>query len=142
MPNYIPVKVEPLWFPLVKKFYQAYYPSGKPNKSEPLWVIKDGATILSAYRLKPIEGDIQLLTAMVTHPDKRQTGLGATLLAGSYSALKSKPTYCFALQNVVPFYLKNHFKEITPETLPTALKSRYLKYSSSNPGLTPMLFIG
>ncbi|TDO97252.1 GNAT family N-acetyltransferase [Marinomonas balearica] len=140
--KYTPIKVLPLWFPLVKKFYQAHYPSGKPNKSEPIWVIKDGAHILAALRLKPISDDTQLLTAMVTHPDKRQRGLGKNLLEGVQEALASKSTYCFALANVVPFYLKNHFVEVAPETLPSELKSRFLKYLNSNPGLTPMLYVG
>ena len=117
-------QVPSLWFPLVKKFYQEYYPSGKPNKADPIWVIRHNGKILCAVRLKQYSG-VQLLTAMVTEPSHRKTGLGSHLINSIHPALNAMPSYCFAFTNLVPFYSANHFTTICVEMLPEELASRF-----------------
>lgn len=135
--------IDRLHFPLVKKFYQAYYPSGKANKADPIWVLRNTSKILVCLRLKQFD-QCQLLTAMVTHPDFRQQGLGLNLLnrliLDTKQPLSNKPCYCFAFTHLVSFYQQAQFKEITPETLPAALKCRFIAYTQSGKSLTPMLY--
>ncbi|MCB5162117.1 GNAT family N-acetyltransferase [Marinomonas algarum] len=132
-------RVPSLWFPLAKKFYQAHYPSGKPNKADPIWVIKQKGTILCAVRLKQSK-NAQLLTAMVTEPNYRGKGLGSHLLSGIQTALAERSCYCFALTHLVPFYTKNHFNTILAEQLPKDLKSRFYAYTAQGRALTPMRY--
>lgn len=134
-----PEPVASLWFPLVKKFYQQHYPSGKPNKAEPIWVVRQQGKILCAVRLKPFP-ESQLLTAMVTAPEQRQQGLGSHLLQGIQQELTHTPTYCFAFTHLVAFYERNHFIEIPPEALPDALQERFLAYRRQGRKITPMQY--
>lgn len=136
MANIPSVRVESLWFPLVKKFYQAYYPSGKPNKADPIWVIKQGATIISAVRLKQFEHS-QLLTALVTHPDYRQQGYAYQLMSDIKTEFQ-RPTYCFNTPELIPFYQKCHFFTVAPEHLPAEFASRLKRYQIKQPSLIAM----
>ncbi|MDB4837116.1 GNAT family N-acetyltransferase [Marinomonas sp.] len=129
--------VPSLWFPLVKKFYQEHYPSGKPNKADPIWVIRIDAKILCAVRLKQL-GSAQLLIAMVTEPNYRKKGLGSHLLQQIQSQLATSPCYCFALNHQVPFYQRNNFTVLTLESLPNEIKSRYLRYQQQGRKITVM----
>ncbi|MCW8354414.1 MULTISPECIES: GNAT family N-acetyltransferase [Marinomonas] len=133
-------QVPSLWFPLVKKFYQEHYPSGKPNKADPIWVIKDQGRILCAVRLKQIN-TIQLLTAMVTKPSHRNMGLGSHLINDIHAALSKTPCYCFAFTHLVPFYTANHFTAIPVEILPEEVRTRFLAYTAQGRELTPMHYI-
>jgi|TARA_R110000764_G_C10961060_1_gene378230 N-acetylglutamate synthase-like GNAT family acetyltransferase len=132
-------QVPSLWFPLVKKFYQEHYPSGKPNKADPIWVIRHNGKILCAVRLKQYSG-VQLLTAMVTEPSHRKTGLGSHLINSIHPALNAMPSYCFAFTHLVPFYSANHFTTICVEMLPEELASRFRAYVAQGRNLTPMCY--
>ncbi|MGO2353937.1 MAG: GNAT family N-acetyltransferase [Marinomonas foliarum] len=137
----IPEKVPSLWFPLVKKFYQEHYPSGKPNKADPIWVIRQKGKILCALRLKQTT-NAQLLTGMVTEPNHRHLGLGSHLINSLHPVLDGTPTYCFALTHLAPFYNANHFTSISAEMLPKELESRFKAYTTQGRSLTPMRYIG
>jgi len=132
-------QVPSLWFPLVKKFYQQHYPSGKPNKADPIWVIRDSGEILCAVRLKQFSG-MQLLTAMVTEPSQRNTGLGSHLINSIRPVLNQVPSYCFAFTYLVPFYTANQFTTISAEMLPEELKNRFRAYTAQGRNLTPMRY--
>lgn len=133
-------QVPSLWFPLVKKFYQEHYPSGKPNKADPIWAIREKGKILCALRLKQMDNS-QLLTGMVTEPNHRHLGLGSHLINGIHHALSEKPTYCFAFTHLVSFYNANHFTTISAEMLPEELESRFKAYTAQGRDLTPMRYI-
>ncbi|MBJ7552471.1 GNAT family N-acetyltransferase [Marinomonas ostreistagni] len=134
------VAVEPLWFPLVKKFYQAFYPSGKPNKAEPLWVIKEGANILCAVRLKPLDQCL-FLTGLVTHPQYRNQGIAGQLLRSISKQLAQQPSYCFNTPELIPFYRRHGFIEATDEArLPSELRSRLQRYRIKQPSLIAMKY--
>ncbi|MCW4630122.1 MULTISPECIES: GNAT family N-acetyltransferase [Marinomonas] len=125
----------------MKKFYQSHYPSGKPNKADPIWVIRNHKNaILCALRLKRI-AEYQLLTAMVTEPSHRNIGLGSHLINNIHSALNDRPTYCFAFTHLVPFYHANHFTTISVEMLPAELQKRFQAYTSQGRSITPMHYI-
>ena len=115
-----PEPVASLWFPLVKKFYQAHYPSGKPNKAEPIWVVRQQGKILCAVRLKPF-------------PESQ-------LLKGIQKQLSQTPTYCFAFTHLVAFYERNQFTVIPPEELPNTLQERFFAYSRQGRKITPMQY--
>lgn len=133
-------KVEALWFPLVKKFYQAYYPSGKPNKSEPLWVIKQGPTILAAVRLKPFV-DCQLMTGLVTHPEHRQQGHASRLLKALSQEFKHPPCFCLNQPELIPFYQKHDFVLVEDEqALPDDIQGRLRRYRVKQPELVTMAY--
>lgn len=127
-----------LLFPLTKKFYQSYYPSGRPNKADPIWLLKN-REILCAYRLKQF-GDDQLLTAMVTKPSHRKQGLASYLLSHTQEALQAKQTYCFAFAYLESFYQENGFLTIKHQDLPRELEERFIRYTLSGKQLTPMHF--
>ncbi len=133
-------QVPSLWFPLVKKFYQEHYPSGKPNKADPIWAIRDKGKILCTLRLKQMDNS-QLLTGMVTEPNHRHLGLGSHLISCIHHILSEKPTYCFAFIHLVPFYNANHFTTISAEMLPEELESRFNAYTAQGRDLTPMRYI-
>ncbi|KZN12501.1 GNAT family N-acetyltransferase [Marinomonas sp. TW1] len=131
--------VPSLWFPLVKKFYQAHYPSGKPNKADPIWAIKENGAILAVARLKQIDNH-QLLTGMVTTPNKRNTGIGQHLLSNLQPILKQKSSYCFALDHLTHFYQRAHFQVINENDLPDTLRTRFRSYRSQGRNITPMQY--
>lgn len=133
------IQVEALWFPLVKKFYQAYYPSGKPNKADPIWVLKDGAAIISSVRLKPLTS-CQLLTALVTHPDFRHQGYASHLMSNLRPQL-NQPTYCFNTPDLQHFYERHGFTSIEAEELPCELASRLKRYQVKQPSLIAMVYL-
>lgn len=131
--------VPSLWFPLVRRFYQEYYPSGKPNKADPIWVIRNNAKILSAVRLKQLTSS-QLLMAMVTAPSHRKNGLGSHLLKQIHTELKQAPCYFFALNHQVPFYLKNNFIIVGSHDLPEEIQRRYISYQQQGRKITAMKY--
>ena len=134
-----------LRFPLVKRFYQAYYPAGKANKADPIWVLEDNKQIRVCLRLKQFQ-HCQLLTAMVTHPDFRNLGLGQALLNALHhdesQPLSAKQCYCFAFEHLENFYQSSHFSRISEECLPEELKQRFRAYTQSGKRLVPMIFLG
>ncbi|CUB03844.1 GNAT family N-acetyltransferase [Marinomonas fungiae] len=133
-------QVEALWFPLVKKFYQTYYPSGKPNKSEPLWVIKQGPTIIAAVRIKPFV-DCQLMTGLVTHPEYRQQGYGSTLLDALRSEFEHIPSFCLNQPELIPFYQQHDFVLVQDEhSLPDDIQGRLRRYRVKQPELVAMVY--
>ena len=133
-------RVPTLWFLLVKKFYQQHYPSGKPNKADPIWVLKENTKIISAVRLKQFS-NYQLLTAMVTEPQHRGKGLGGYLLNSIEKALTDKACYCFAFSHLTPFYQKHGFQPIKAEQLPEQLTQRFNAYTAQGRQLSPMIFL-
>lgn len=137
--NITAIQVEAIWFPLVKKFYQAYYPSGKPNKADPIWVLKNGATIIAGVRLKPL-ANCQLLTALVTHPDYRNQGYASQLISELRPHL-AQPTYCFNNPNLKGFYEKLGFIVIKDRDLPSELASRLKRYQVKQPSLIAMAYL-
>lgn len=133
-------KVEALWFPLVKKFYQAYYPSGKPNKSEPLWVVKQGPTILAAVRLKPFV-DCQLMTGLVSHPEHRQKGHASRLLNALTHEFARTPCFCLNQPELIAFYQQHDFVLVEDEqTLPDDIQGRLRRYRVKQPELIAMAY--
>lgn len=132
-------RVPSLWFLLVKKFYQEHYPSGKPNKADPIWVLKKHGKILSAVRLKQFS-EYQLLTAMVTEPNQRGKGLGKHFLHSIHNALTEKSCYCFAFSHLTDFYQNCGFRCISVEQLPQELAQRFNAYTAQGRQLTPMLY--
>ncbi len=134
-------RVPKIWFLLVKKFYQQHYPSGKPNKADPIWILKNQDKILSAVRLKQFI-NYQLLTAMVTAPDFRHKGLGKYLLRSIRPALIEKHCYCFAYSHLCSFYSSNGFMSIEIEQLPNELQQRFRAYTAHGRKLIPMRYIG
>lgn len=131
--------ISSLYFPLVKKFYQAHYPSGKPNKADPIWVLKDNGKIVSAVRLKQFT-DCQLLTAMITEPSQQHKGLGTYLLSGIQAELASKDCYCFAFSHLMHFYQTAGFVEVESSLLPKDLEKRFLAYTAQGRKLIAMRF--
>ena len=132
--------VPSLWFPLAKKFYQEHYPSGKPNKADPIWVLRQNNKIVCSLRLKSFQ-NTQLLTAMVTEPSYRGQGLGSHLITSINSQLSLSPSYCFALNHLVPFYTANNFIEIEVDSLPTELRKRFQGYKAQGRKITAMAYI-
>lgn len=141
MPAFIPpIRVEPLWFPLVKKFYQAYYASGKPNKSEPIWVIKEGPTIIAAVRLKGLQ-HCQLLTALVTHPAYRGQGHARHLVTHLQPSLATQPSFCINQPELETFYHQCGFQRVLDEpTLPDEITGRLRRYRIKQPNLIVMQY--
>lgn len=138
----LPQPVEGLWFPLVKKFYQAHYPSGKPNKSEPIWVIKDGALIKAAVRLKPLPQCI-LLTGLVTHPDYRKKGYASALLTALKPTLDEQTCFCLNQPELIGFYRQHGFSVVHEEAqLPEPLQGRLRRYRAKQPTLVAMKYLG
>lgn len=135
--------IDRLHFPLAKKFYQAYYPSGKANKADPIWVLNKQHKIFVCLRLKQFE-QYQLLTGMVTLPAFRNQGLGLQLLDALIKdetrPLLSKPCYCFAFSHLEGFYQKAHFTSICADDLPDELKRRFIAYSQAGKPLIPMKY--
>ncbi len=135
--------IDRLHFPLAKKFYQAFYPSGKANKADPIWVLNQEQKILVCLRLKQFK-QCQLLTGMVTHPDFRNQGLGLQLLDSLINdetqPLANKACYCFAFSHLEGFYQKAHFLSICPDELPDELRTRFMAYSQAGKLLIPMKF--
>ncbi|MCV2404006.1 GNAT family N-acetyltransferase [Marinomonas sp. C2222] len=123
----------------MKRFYQEHYPSGKPNKADPIWVIRHNAKILSAVRLKQLTSS-QLLMAMVTAPPHRKSGLGSHLLKQIHTELKQTPCYCFALNHQVSFYIKNNFVIVDTPDLPEEIQSRYISYQQQGRKITAMKY--
>lgn len=135
-----PIAVEPLWFPLIKKFYQAYYPSGKPNKADPMWAIKDGAMIIAAVRLKPFVG-CQLLTALVTHPQARGQGYARQLVQHLQTQLATQPSFCINQRDLSHLYEQCGFVEVLPdqfENIPDDIIGRFQRYRLKQPNLMLM----
>jgi len=135
--------IDRLHFPLAKKFYQAFYPSGKANKADPIWVLNQEQKILVCLRLKQFKR-YQLLTGMVTHPDFRNQGLGLQLLDAlihdKAQPLTTKTCYCFAFSHLEAFYQKARFVSICPDELPDELRARFMAYSQAGKLLVPMKF--
>ena len=135
-----PELVPSLWFPLVKKFYQEHYPSGKPNKADPIWVLRHNQKIVCSLRLKSFQ-NAQLLTAMVTDPSYRKIGLGSHLINTIHGQLNQSPSYCFAFTHLVPFYTENSFRVISAEELPKELQKRFQSYKAQGRKITAMIYI-
>jgi N-acetylglutamate synthase-like GNAT family acetyltransferase len=133
--------IDRLHFPLAKKIFQAYYPSGKANKADPIWVLTEQEKIRVCLRLKQFE-HCKLLTAMVTHPDFRNQGLGRILLTAleldPRQPFSTKDCYCFAFSHLQDFYQSVHFNLIDIEALPDVLKGRFQAYCNAGKTLIPM----
>ncbi|GAL09009.1 predicted acyltransferase [Photobacterium aphoticum] len=95
--------LEPLRFPLINRFYKAYYPAGKAKKDETIWVGESNQGIQCCVRFKYIE-DYQLLTGMLVHPEQRGQGIGQHLLQAVQDQLTQQPCYCFAFAYLEAFY--------------------------------------
>lgn len=134
-----PERVPSLWFPLVKKFYQEHYPSGKPNKADPIWAIRHNGQVLCAVRLKQIQ-QYQLLTAMATASDHRGQGLGHFMLDTLTEQQALKNSYCFSLPHLTRFYQQHHFQEIPAACLPEELRARFTAYTQNGRQLVPMQY--
>ncbi|GAB3479073.1 GNAT family N-acetyltransferase [Marinomonas epiphytica] len=136
----LPELVPSLWFPLVKKFYQEHYPSGKPNKADPIWAIRHNGKVICAVRLKQIETH-QLLTAMATASEHRGQGIGHIMLNGLTAQQVLKNCYCFSLPHLTRFYQQHHFQEISATQLPAELRSRFVAYTQHGRQLIPMQYM-
>ena len=131
--------LEPLRFPLINRFYKAYYPAGKAKKDEIIWIGEDNKGIQACVRFKQFE-DFQLLTGMLVHPDLRSQGQGAALLTACKTQLSAQPCYCFAFSYLESFYQSAGFVTLEDNQLPESLRTRINRYRQSGKSLTPMLY--
>ena len=132
-------QLEPLRFPLINRFYKAYYPAGKAKKDEIIWIGEDNKGIQACVRFKQFE-NFQLLTGMLVHPDLRSQGQGAALLIACKTQISTQPCYCFAFSYLESFYHSAGFVTLEDNQLPESLRTRINRYRQSGKSLTPMLY--
>lgn len=125
------------WFPLVKRFYQEHYPSGKPNKSDPTWVLHQQFKLAAAVRLRQFP-DCQLFTGMLVRPDLRGKGVGQELIQRLRSPMMERSTFCFAFQHLEHYYRSHGFQMIESSLLPFVLQSRLNAYLAGGKKLIAM----
>ncbi|MGF1689512.1 GNAT family N-acetyltransferase [Photobacterium japonica] len=131
--------LEPLRFPLINRFYKAYYPAGKAKRDETIWIGEDNSGIQCCVRFKHFE-DYQLLTGMLVHPEQRGQGQGQQLLSAANSQIVAVPCYCFAFDYLESFYQAAGFQTLPIEALPEPLRSRLSRYQGSGKALIPMRY--
>ncbi|MEZ9527254.1 GNAT family N-acetyltransferase [Enterovibrio norvegicus] len=124
-------------FPLVARFYKAYYPSGKPKKDEIIWTVESPQGICGAVRFKQFE-TFQLLTGMLVTPELRRKKLGDALLVSCKEQIEAMQCYCLAFSYLTPLYEAQGFKVIEANALPEQLRGRYASYCNSGKNLIPM----
>ncbi|WEM42162.1 GNAT family N-acetyltransferase [Photobacterium sp. DA100] len=132
-------QLEPLRFPLINRFYKAYYPAGKAKKDEVIWIGENNKGIQACVRFKQFDS-YQLLTGMLVHPELRAQGHGMALLEASKEQLEASQCYCFAFSYLETFYQSSGFVVVTDSDLPEPLRSRIERYRQSGKSLTPMLY--
>ncbi len=119
--------LEKIKYPLVAKFYKAYYPAGKIKAEDEVYYCSLSSEIAALAKLRPLT-DGAFLTAMVTHPDHRNQGLARSLL--EYILEKQcSGIYCFASSLLRPIYLSFGFVELNKETLEGEVQALYFQYS-------------
>lgn len=127
--------------PLVKPFYKAHYPSGRPSKSETIVVAYVENTLVASVRFKPI-APYWLMTGMLVAPQYRQLGIGHKLLQYCQQFLMNDGYYCFAYQHLEGFYQQHNFKTLGAEQLPAILATRIENYQAKGKSLIAMQYQG
>lgn len=131
--------LEPLQMPLVKPFYKAHYPSGRPNKSEKIIVGYLGKELVASVRFKPIS-PYWLLTGMLVSPEFRGLNIGHQLLNYCQQNILAAHYYCFAYQHLHSFYQQHHFISCTESEIPPILATRFSNYQSKGKNLVAMKY--
>ena len=101
------IKLEPVMFPLVNKFYQAYNVRGRAKSHDKVWVVKVNSEIVAAAKITP-KSDFDLLTGVFTAPDWRGNQF-ASKLVRHIIASQQETIYTFAYNHLVAWYLNLGF---------------------------------
>ncbi|MGI0119373.1 hypothetical protein [Zooshikella sp. RANM57] len=131
-------QLKPVEYPLVNRFYKAQGYKGKARGNENIFVLQQ-PQIVAALRLTPLT-DQWLLRGLWVDYMLRKQGLGLALLDGIIDFLTINHYYCFAEQDVVPFYLKANFIIPDIHTLPVSILQRFKAYQQRNTGLQALMW--
>ncbi len=127
MPKLQFVTIDPIQTPLVNKLYKDYYPAGKANKSDRIWIVKDHTTWVGSVKYRDYD-EFTFMSAMLIVPDRRGQGIAQQLL--TQSLINNKVNiYCFAYSYLENLYRNAGFKVIESTHLPASLKQRFERYT-------------
>jgi N-acetylglutamate synthase-like GNAT family acetyltransferase len=132
-------KVDPIKYPLIKRFYKEHYPSTKIKPTDSVIAAFHSGQIVGVVRFKPIGEDF-LLTGMAVSRECRLNGVGRQLLTHCSEHYLNSNYYCFALSHLDSFYMSSGFSQIEPSLLPNDLKVLFDRYSRNGKGLTAMRY--
>lgn len=128
----------PAEYPLVNRFYKAQGYKGKARGNEIVFTLQQ-RQIVAALRIVPL-AEQWLLRGVWVDSKLRRQGLGQALLEGITPLLTMSEYYCFAEQNVVPFYLKVGFIMQDSHTLPVPILQRFKTYQQRNAQLHSLMW--
>ncbi|MBU2710946.1 GNAT family N-acetyltransferase [Zooshikella harenae] len=131
-------QLKPVEYPLVNRFYKVQGYKGKARGNENIFVLQQ-SQIVAALRLVPLTDQWLLRGLWVDYALRRQ-GLGLALLNGIIDFLTISHYYCFADQDVVPFYLKAEFISPNIQTLPVPILQRFKAYQQRNARLQALIW--
>ncbi|MFV0450126.1 MAG: GNAT family N-acetyltransferase [Vibrio sp.] len=132
--------LDPIKLPLLKRFYKQHYPGSKPKSDELSIVAYDETLIVAVVRFRPI-ANYRLLTGMVVSESNRGKGIGSELLRYCQQEVLSSNDFCFSYTHLQNFYQQANFKKIEVETLPSELRTLFVRYCQSGKDLIPMQFL-
>lgn len=113
---------------LAEMFYRSQGDKLRCGRSERLWVLQHPQQgIIAAARLLPYPNGYWLRNLLVVKSWRGQ-GLGQQLMQGILAGISPTPCYCFALPQVVDFYLRLGFVFPNPQDCPAELLARYTTY--------------
>lgn len=138
MISYKCAPLDPLRFPLVKRFYQAHYSAGIPRKDEIIWTIENEKKIIGAVRFRQ-HAEQQLLTGLLVHPDYRGQDLARYFLRACQNQISDKKCYCFAYRPLIELYQSVGFIQLKVEALPHMLQHKFHRYCATGKDLVPLI---
>ena len=101
--------IEPIAYPLIKRFYSETRYGGSPGKNERVWAWYREQTLLGCVRLQPYDGAL-FLRAMVVHPSYRGQGVGRDFLSEVVAQYRDQPIFCFPFAHLEKFYAEAGFE--------------------------------
>ena len=132
-------KVDPIKYPLVKRFYKDHYPSTKVKPTDIVIAAIHCGKMVAVVRFKPVSEEF-LLTGMAVSREYRHKGVGRQLLTHCIEHYLNSNYYCFALSHLDSFYMSSGFSLIESSQLPNDLKVLFERYSRNGKGLVAMRY--
>jgi len=130
-------QLDPIYFPLAKKFYKTHGQSNKTDRQDEVFAAYTKDHICACLRIGRL-AHYPLMRAVYVAPEHRRQGLARALIRYSLEHTKKQECWTFPYQDLVTFYQQFGYSEVSSQSAPAAIQEAFKNYTKQGRNISLM----